>query len=389
MSWLAGVGVVVVVLAVVFVVAAYLWRWEWAGFAADPESGRPSKTLWDWLQLFVIPLGLAAVAFALNAAQSNREQKRADQRAGVDRQIAADRRQEDALSAYLQQMSDLMLQRDLLSSERKPAVVAVARTLTLSVLPRLDAPRKSVVLRFLAEGGLLKPVRKVGLDYKVGLVNMDGADLRGVAITNGRLEEADLSHSDLRGADFTGTELVNVSMSDADVRGANFSEGFQYASDFQNANLTGADFHHSLLRDVQMGGATLRGANFTDVDFSTESVRQIDFSGSDLSEASFRNASVKGNFGGAKLMDADFSRSIVAASSFSDSCISGARFFEALLKASDLGSARGHDVDFSHAHFQQVDLRKTSLADIDLTKATFDRASHRPDANRTEDGRCQ
>lgn len=56
-------GVVWLALAVVgaaaFIVAAYIRRWEWAGFTASEKTGQGPKTLWDWLQLLVIPHGLA------------------------------------------------------------------------------------------------------------------------------------------------------------------------------------------------------------------------------------------------------------------------------------------------------------------------------------------
>ena len=122
---LVGLAIVVAA-AAAFIVAAYVRRWEWAGFAGSPGSGQGSKTLWDWLQLLVIPLGLAAVAFALNAAQSNREQRREDRRAAVERSIVSDQRREDALRLYLQQVSDLILDRGLLTSRAGSESRAIA-----------------------------------------------------------------------------------------------------------------------------------------------------------------------------------------------------------------------------------------------------------------------
>jgi len=62
-----------VLAAVAFIVAAYRRRWAWTGFVtartADERSARTSKSLWDWLQLLIVPLALALAAFALNAAQ--------------------------------------------------------------------------------------------------------------------------------------------------------------------------------------------------------------------------------------------------------------------------------------------------------------------------------
>ena len=59
------------VLAIVFVLivyAGYRFNWGWTGFG--PETSEPkqhAKTLWDWLQLLVIPLMLAIGGFWLRA----------------------------------------------------------------------------------------------------------------------------------------------------------------------------------------------------------------------------------------------------------------------------------------------------------------------------------
>jgi hypothetical protein len=105
----------------VFVVLAYRRQWHWTGLpaarAASPGAeDRPAKTLWDWLQLLVIPVALAALAFLLNDAQSSREQRREDQRAAQQQRVAADAESENTLRTYLAQMSDLMLDRRLLRS---------------------------------------------------------------------------------------------------------------------------------------------------------------------------------------------------------------------------------------------------------------------------------
>jgi hypothetical protein len=142
-------GALIGVLAVgAFVVVAYRRRWRWAGLAADAGDGtptapaRPAKTLWDWLQLLIIPLVLALAAFALNAMQAAREAKREDRRAARERKLAADRAREDTLRVYLQQMSDLITQHGLRRAQG--GTPTLARTLTLIALRRLDSERKGL-----------------------------------------------------------------------------------------------------------------------------------------------------------------------------------------------------------------------------------------------------
>jgi hypothetical protein len=80
-----------------------------------------------------------------------------------------------------------------LSDEPPPdSLRAVARARTLSVLTRVDGERKSSVLQFLYESGLLGGGRTV--------VALRGADLRGANLNGATLQGADLSGADLKNA---------------------------------------------------------------------------------------------------------------------------------------------------------------------------------------------
>ena len=86
------------------------WR-DWTGVGerhwktAPDEHVEPGKTLWDWLQLLIVPAILIAVTFAWSSSQTRTDDKREDRRS-----------QDVTLNGYFQQMSDLMLDRKLLTS---------------------------------------------------------------------------------------------------------------------------------------------------------------------------------------------------------------------------------------------------------------------------------
>src|SRR5215211_698469 len=95
------------------------------------------KPLWDWLQLLIVPLVLAAIGFWFTASQDARQQQienqRAQQaqnienkRAKAERELADQRAQDEALQAYFDQMSLLLLQKDLANSE--PSASALVPT---------------------------------------------------------------------------------------------------------------------------------------------------------------------------------------------------------------------------------------------------------------------
>ena len=96
--------------------------------------------MWDWLQLLIIPSVLAAAALLFNA-QSTQTQL----------EITTDNRREAALQAYIDKMSELLLDGKLRTSALRSEIRSVARIRTRSTLRQLDSTRKGQVLQFLQE----------------------------------------------------------------------------------------------------------------------------------------------------------------------------------------------------------------------------------------------
>jgi hypothetical protein len=129
------------------ILAGYSETATWTGFRdfmlpnGDFVRG---KTLWDWMELLVIPLALAGGAFYLNRSERT-----------IEREIVTDRQQEAALQSYLDRMADLLL-KEKLSTSNSEEVRKVARIRTLTLLRGLDARRKGLVLQFLYEADLIR-----------------------------------------------------------------------------------------------------------------------------------------------------------------------------------------------------------------------------------------
>ncbi len=69
----------------VVLVLGYIFNWEWTGLGPYIPPSKDSnfqrgKTLWDWLQLLIIPLVLATIAILFNFANSRTEQQSAENR---------------------------------------------------------------------------------------------------------------------------------------------------------------------------------------------------------------------------------------------------------------------------------------------------------------------
>jgi hypothetical protein len=110
---------------------------------------------------------LVAIGFWFTAQQDARQQKTEKKRAEAEQKLAVQRAQDEALQAYLDQMSNLLLERNLRESAlgsnlpesaSGSEVRTLARARTLTVLSRLNSARKARLLQFLYETGLLQAV---------------------------------------------------------------------------------------------------------------------------------------------------------------------------------------------------------------------------------------
>ncbi|HEX6480493.1 MAG TPA: pentapeptide repeat-containing protein [Ktedonobacteraceae bacterium] len=146
------------------------------------------KTLWDWLQLLIVPLVLAVVALVFQIANTRTEQQIAKQRYEQDQQIALDKQREDLLQAYLDRMSELLLEKNLRTSAPDEEVRKVARVRTTTVLFQLDARRIGYVFTFLRESKLMSATSNDNI------VSLSGADLSGVNLSFANLSGALQSH---------------------------------------------------------------------------------------------------------------------------------------------------------------------------------------------------
>jgi uncharacterized protein YjbI with pentapeptide repeats len=227
------------------------------------QTGFGDKTIWDWLELLIVPLVLVLIGLAFSVQQEARQQRFEDERAETERELEEQRAQDLALQAYLDQMSVLLLE-DL----GDPKLRTLARARTLTVLRRLDPNRKEEVMRFLSEADLVSGDR--GEDP---VIVLNGADLRDVNLSGADLHGADLQAADLHGADLS-SALVSVSdLSNADLSNATlydatvFESNLSYAdlsySDLRIVDLTFSDLSYADLSHANMYGADLREASLS------------------------------------------------------------------------------------------------------------------------------
>jgi uncharacterized protein YjbI with pentapeptide repeats len=262
---------ILVIVLVVGIIGGYLFNWNWTGLGPyiSPPHLKDSdfqrgKTLWDWLQLLIVPLVLAIGGFWLSQMQ-----KTTEQRSTTDNQRAA------ALQAYIDKISELLLKEHLseltANGELKPEydqVRNIARVLTLTVLRGLDAERKGSVLQFLYESGLISKDKQI---INLSGANLSGAslmraDLRGVDLSGASLMRANLASANLREADLLKANLSGADLFQADLRGADLSRALLFEADLRGASLFGADLRGASMREAWLNKAELASALLFEAD---------------------------------------------------------------------------------------------------------------------------
>lgn len=180
------------------------------------NTGFEKKTLWDWMDLFIIPLFLAGGAFFLNRSEREIERQATESRAKLEREIEIDRQQAEALQSYLDRMANLLLNEKLRTTKNKE-VRNVAKIQTLTVLQGLNGKRKRMVLFFLREAEL---ILKDKLIIELGGADFSGADLSNFGLADVNLNGVDLSKTNLSHAYLGGATLHYANLSGADLSSA-------------------------------------------------------------------------------------------------------------------------------------------------------------------------
>jgi uncharacterized protein YjbI with pentapeptide repeats len=272
-------------LLVLAIIGGYKFNWAWTGFTGNSES---YKTLYDWLQLLFVPIALTGFGFYLSyrerkAAErhadkerqeeerrSEYEQKAAErraeeelkleqQRAQTEREVAVDNQCEEALQAYLNEMSELLLHENLLKSDPQQEVRKIARVQTITTLRRVDAGRKVIILQFLREANLI--IREIKDNYlgDDSIISLENADLQGVNLNRAFLLITNLTRTNLQRANLHLAVLDGSNLVEADLSEADLSESSLTTANLLNANLSGAK-----LDGADLCGADLTGAIVTE-----------------------------------------------------------------------------------------------------------------------------
>ncbi len=310
--------------------------------------GFRGKTVWDWLPIvgallvpLVIALGTGWITWQLAKLENQRAQqaqKIENRRAEAERELAKQRAQDEALQAYLDQMSGLLLERDLRASEEESEVRTLARVRTLMVLERLDPTRKTAVMRFLEEAVLIQRAEGRGPIIYLGGADLRGADLPFADLRGAILTDADLSNANLKGAELRDATLHGANLSEANLINANLEGAELSIADLRGADLRGAFLNNTRLNLARLSDAFLDYADLSDAILYGANLSEAILYRADLSAVSLNNAKLEG----ADLSDANLinamkwtEKQLTAAESLEGATMPNGQKYEDWIKSKD------------------------------------------------------
>ena len=266
-------------------------------------TGFKSKTLWDWMQLLIIPAVLLLAGSLFTFTVSRNERKATDKRNQTEREIAQDNQHGAILQEYIDKMSELILDKNLCNSTKEPRTIARVRTLT--VLSLLDVYRKRSVIQFLQEADLINVDNTIvdlsGADLTKSFLG--GLDLAGANLSRTNLIGTDLMSTNLTGANLSNATLIGANLTSAELTGANLKEASislnnvagkkpiitnLFNADLTGANLSGARLCGADLRDTILIGVDLTGADLRRTKISDEQLAKT----KSLKDATMRDGSI-------------------------------------------------------------------------------------------------
>jgi uncharacterized protein YjbI with pentapeptide repeats len=230
---------------------------SWTGFGPYDEdlNGSRSKTLWDWLDLLIVPIFLAVGAWLLSAADKESELN-----------LELDRQNQGVLTSFMDNLSKLLLESNLRESKPATEVRWIARTYALAAFRVLDDKRKAEALQFLFETGLIS---------ENPIISLNSANLRSVI-----LDRAALVKAEIKGAYFQNASFKGANLSDTNFCGSDFSN-----ADFRGSILDGTNLSFAILKNVNLSGldltqadlncADLSGANIKNTKITKEQLKQL------------------------------------------------------------------------------------------------------------------
>ena len=188
-------------------------------------------------------------------------------------------------------------------------------------------------------------------------VKYTGPLLKAKDLSNTYLHQAQLGYANLKGINFSGSDLSGANLKGVKLSGASLINALLTDANLSNAKLGGAD-----LREVDLSYANLKGADLRKVDLTSANLNATD-----LSAANLRGV----NLTSANMVNGDLSNANLQNANLGGANLSGGVLANADLSDANLSNANLSFVDLSNANLRNANLRGANLWNTNLTNANL------------------
>jgi uncharacterized protein YjbI with pentapeptide repeats len=234
--------IIVSFIGIIFYLAVIPNPPSWTGFGESVKSDKlnEAKSLWDWLDLLIIPAAIALIGWLFSEIEKSKNNKREEERS-----------QNEIVESFLQTMTNLIIEHGLHDNLNQQLLSIVRARINIAV-NNLNGARRGQILQFLYESEL------IDFNPKIKLL--------GINFQNALLDEIVLGQSEIKGAYFNNASIKNANLKGGNFTGcdfsrANFSNSLLENTDFSYSILSKASLKYIDLTTVNFEGAILNGAN--------------------------------------------------------------------------------------------------------------------------------
>ncbi len=305
------------------------------------------KTMWDLLELLIFPALFAILGFYFT--QSTKK---------ADVQISEQKTREELLLAYLNKMTELLLEKNLRESSE---VQRVGRALTLATLRRLDGKQKGTVVQFLYSSGLIYKEKP--------LIDLNDANLQNIELFSLELKGANLSFTDMGCASVVSCQLEGASFKGANLSEARFSDILEksaYKWNVRGTMMSGLNYF-----GLGEPKSIIAPSNLSNVNFDNAILDSAGLNGVDLDGASLRGTYLKE----ASLIRTNLSKADLLGACLQKTVIWSTNFTEANLTKTDLSNANMNSTVFERANLSSALLDYSKGKGISFKDAIMNNAS--------------
>lgn len=232
---------IIAIFLLFYLIAKTIW------LIAPDWSGFREKSFWDLLDLLIVPIALAIIALWFNQ-QSQRNAS----------EIALEQFRESSLQNYFANISKLMLDRNLLTSEIGTPTQTLAWQLTVAATQTLDEKRKVILLTYLYNADLIY--------NNSGVIGLFHANFSNIDFRNDFLTQTDLRGVTFENANLSGTRLLEANLNKANLRNSVLDNCELKGATFHKADLTGASLRNTELAFSNLQGAIINENQLKNVD---------------------------------------------------------------------------------------------------------------------------